>query len=46
MDEQFDIILSIYNVEKLTTIRLEDYKYNNIWKGWLHYSRQHRPDFV
>jgi len=47
MPEECGCNASIYNMEKLTaSIRLEVDKFNNIWKGWLEYIKQHRTDFV
>jgi len=47
VEEWVDVMLSIYNMEKLTaSLRLEIDTFNNIWKGWLKYIKQHRTDFV
>ena len=47
VDEWLDVMLSIYNMEKITAaVRLEKDNFNNVWKGWLQYVRQYRSDFV
>lgn len=47
MQEWTEIMLGIYNMEKLTaSVRLEIDKFKKIWKSWLEYIGQYRPDFM
>lgn len=46
-NEWIDIMLNIYNMEKLTaSVRLEVDKFNKVWSYWLAYIKKHRSDFI
>lgn len=47
VQEWIDIMLNIYNMEKLTaSIRLELNTFNTTWKVWLEYIKEYRQDFM